>query len=212
MMASSTTSGFILINTPSQIKYVDFFRITTTKTTTISTQTKELSFNNLFHRPIKKIQTTISTNLIDSKITTPAVTHITEAEKISNAVVEAATITRKSCLKKNYVIERRPVSTTTSNFIITNKFNADFVEDNDSDSDLEIPDDEVKSEYDFTNYRYVQVRPPGYIDPKKRSKTPLPVNKLSTVRKVSFDEALNETRLFCHEIDDDEPLKTHLND
>lgn len=194
-MASSNTFGFILINTHSQIEYVDFFRITTTKTTTISAQTKELSFDNLFHDPVKKIQEAISTNSIDSKITSPAVTHTTEAKKFSNEIVEAATITRKGCLKKNYAIERRPVSTP-RNFIVTNKINDDIVEDDDSDSDLEISEDEMKSEYDFTNYRYVQVRPPGYIDPKKRSRTQRPVDELTIVRKVSFDEALNETRLF----------------
>jgi len=212
-MASATTAGFTPINSHGQVMYVDIIS-TTTSTTTITTsaRAKQPRFSNLFQEPVQKSQVVTITkqiigsndeDIVSSNNNTPRTTVVPTAgpdapdtTAAAAAAAAAAAITRKSCLKKNYAIERRLVTAprkfTTASQAKTNSDDDDDDSSNHSDSDNS--DDESDA-----NYKYVQVRPPGYIDPKKRSRMAAPPGQMLVVRKVSFNEELNETRLFCHD-------------
>lgn len=213
-MASATIAGFTPINSHGQVMYVDIIS-TTTSTTTITTsaRAKQPRFSNLFQEPVQKSQVVTITkqiigsndkDIVSSNNNTPRTTVVPTAgpdapdttATAAAAAAAAAAITRKSCLKKNYAIERRLVTAprkfTTASQAKTNSDDDDDDSSNHSDSDNS--DDESDA-----NYKYVQVRPPGYIDPKKRSRMAAPPGQMLVVRKVSFNEELNETRLFCHD-------------
>jgi hypothetical protein len=210
-MASATTAGFTPIYTHSQVMYVDI--ISTAISTTIA-RAKQPLFGNLFQEPVQKSQAVTTTKKIidnsneamapnDNYTPRTAVVPIavTDAPDTTTAAA-AATITRKGCLKKNYAIERRLV-TPPRKFVITNQAKTNSDDDNSVNaSDFDDTDDEEDDGFNanFINYKYVQVRPPGYIDPKKRSRMSGPPSQMSIVRKVSFNEELNETRLFCHDL------------